>query len=82
MTFCALSFIGGWAGCVFFIAFVELAPQIVDRIRRRRRFHLEQAIDPMARPHGDCPWPFRHDELAARPDWVAKFSSHRSGDSA
>lgn len=23
---------------------------------------------------GDC-WPFRHDELAARPDWIAKFEA-------
>lgn len=27
---------------------------------------------------GDCPWPLRHDELACRPDWVAKFKTAHS----
>lgn len=41
-------------------------------------FWLADRADDLAdyeRQQSDVPWPLRHDELAARPDWVSKFHS-------
>ena len=56
MTIDALSIMLGWAGCILFIAVWELISRLTAARRTRRRF--EQLLsDPMAKAHGDCPWP-------------------------
>ena len=45
-------------------------------------FYLADRADDLADyerqlAEGDVPWPLRHDELAARPDWIAKLHSNR-----
>ena len=56
MTLDPLSIMLGWAGCILFVAVWELISRLTAARRTRRRF--EQLLaDPMAKAHGDCPWP-------------------------
>ena len=56
------------------IAFVLGAFWLADRADDLADYERQLA-------EGDVPWPLRHDELAARPDWVAEAAT-REGRSA